>query len=85
MGLCIPIILYIVTLQSILYSMGLCTLIILYIVTLHSILYSMGLAGVRDFDTQKFFEEKQPLCVVYFDVDYSMNPKGNTISVLYIF
>ena len=63
--------------------MGLCTLIILYIVTLHSILYSMGLAGVRDFDTQKFFEEKQPLCVVYFDVDYSMNPKGKVIQYLF--
>ena len=39
--------------------------------------YSMGVAGVRDFDTQKFFEEKKPLCVVYFDVEYSLDPKGN--------
>ncbi len=36
----------------------------------------MGIAGVRDFDTQKFFEEKKPLCVVYFDVEYSLDPKG---------
>ena len=36
----------------------------------------MGIAGVRDMDTQKFFEDKKPLCVVYFDVEYSLDPKG---------
>ena len=41
--------------------------------------YSMGLAGVRNSDNMNFFEEKKPLCVVYYEIDYSMNPKGKCV------
>lgn len=41
--------------------------------------YSMGLAGVRNTDNMNFFEEKKPLCVVYYEIDYSMNPKGKCV------
>ena len=37
----------------------------------------MGLAGVRNVDNKKYFEPKQPLAVVYFNVDYKYNPKGS--------
>ena len=40
---------------------------------------SMGIAGVRSTNNMKFFEEKKPLCVVYYDIDYTLNPKGITI------
>ena len=36
----------------------------------------MGLAGVRTLDNKQFFDPKTPLAVVYFDVDYEHNPKG---------
>ena len=35
----------------------------------------MGIAGVRSPDDMKYYDEK-PLCVVYYDVDYTKNPKG---------
>lgn len=38
--------------------------------------FSMGIAGVRTVDNQKYFEDKRPLCVVYYDIDYALNPKG---------
>ena len=38
----------------------------------------MGIAGVRSPDNVKFFEKK-PLCVVYYDVDYTKNPKGTLL------
>ena len=37
---------------------------------------SMGLAGVRTPDNMAFFDAKRPQAVVYFDVDYERNPKG---------
>lgn len=37
----------------------------------------MGLAGVRTPDNVAFFAPKQPLVVVYFDVDFELNPKGS--------
>ena len=36
----------------------------------------MGLAGVRNKDNMALFEDKKPLAVVYFAVDYVRNPKG---------
>ena len=45
--------------------------------------HSMGLAGVRDSDNVQFFDSKKPLCVVYFDIDYEMNPKGQLLVMLY--
>ena len=38
----------------------------------------MGIAGVRSPDNVKFFDKK-PLCVVYYDVDYTKNPKGTLL------
>ena len=37
---------------------------------------SMGLAGIRTPDNMALFEPKRPLAVVYFDIDYERNPKG---------
>ncbi len=31
---------------------------------------------MRETDTQKYFDDKKPLCVVYYDVEYSLDPKG---------
>lgn len=36
----------------------------------------MGLAGVRTSNNMEFYNAKRPLAVVYFDVDYERNPKG---------
>lgn len=36
----------------------------------------MGLAGVRNQDNRQLFDAKSPLAVVYYDVDYEHNPKG---------
>lgn len=44
----------------------------------------MGLAGVRDPDNAQFFESKKPLCVVYFDIDYEMNPKGQSATSIVV-
>ena len=38
----------------------------------------MGIAGVRSPDNVKLFDKK-PLCVVYYDVDYTKNPKGTLL------
>ena len=43
----------------------------------------MGLAGVRTSDNIQFFDSEKPLCVVYFDIDYEMNPKGQLLAWLY--
>ena len=40
-------------------------------------LHSMGLAGVRNQDNRQFFDAQSPLAVVYYDVDYEHNPKGD--------
>ena len=37
---------------------------------------SMGLAGVRTPDNRQYFDAKNPLTVVYFDIDYEHNAKG---------
>jgi len=37
----------------------------------------MGLAGVRTQDNSEYFDAKKPLAVVYFNVDYTRNPKGS--------
>lgn len=42
---------------------------------------SMGLAGVRTQDNSEYFDAKKPLAVVYFNVDYTRNPKGNAAFV----
>lgn len=42
----------------------------------------MGLVGVRDADNAKFYEAKKPLCVVYYDVDYGLNPKGRRLYLI---
>ena len=39
----------------------------------------MGIAGVRTRDNAKLFEPKKPLAVVYYDLDYVHNPKGQII------
>ena len=36
----------------------------------------MGLAGVRTPDNMALFDANRPQAVVYFDVDYERNPKG---------
>ena len=37
----------------------------------------MGLAGVRTPDNAEFFDARKPLAVVYFNIDYTHNPKGS--------
>ena len=37
---------------------------------------SMGLVGLRTTDNMMFYEDKKPLVVAYFVVDYVRNPKG---------
>lgn len=44
-------------------------------------MHSMGLAGIRNMDNMQFFDEKKPLAVVYFDIDYVRNPKGQLVTV----
>lgn len=43
---------------------------------------SMGLAGVRNRDNMAHFDDKKPLAVVYFAVDYLRNAKGDIHSGL---
>jgi len=40
---------------------------------------SMGLAGLRTTDNMAFFDTKKPLVVVYYEVDYERNPKGESL------
>ena len=51
---------------------------VLILIAIFNLLYSMGIAGVRSPDNVKFFDKK-PLCVVYYDVDYTKNPKGTLL------
>eukprot|EP00731_Ephydatia_muelleri_P016571 Em0009g995a len=37
----------------------------------------MGLAGVRTHDNLALFNDKKPLCVVYYSLDFEKNPKGS--------
>ena len=39
----------------------------------------MGLAGLRTMDNMAFFDAKKPLVVVYYEVDYERNPKGESL------
>lgn len=36
----------------------------------------MGLVGVRNQDNMALFNDKKPLCVVYYSLDFEKNPKG---------
>ena len=36
----------------------------------------MGLAGVRTPDNTELFDARKPLAVVYFNIDYTHNAKG---------
>ena len=42
----------------------------------------MGIAGVRTPDNKQFFDANSPLAVVYYDVDYEHNPKGENRAIL---
>jgi len=39
----------------------------------------MGLAGLRTMDNMALFDTKKPLVVVYYEVDYERNPKGESL------
>lgn len=45
----------------------------------------MGLAGVRTSDNMELYNAKRPLAIVYFDVDYERNPKGENLLSLVLF
>lgn len=36
----------------------------------------MGYAGIRTTDNMALFDAKRPQAIIYFDVDYTRNPKG---------
>ena len=40
----------------------------------------MGLAGVRTIDNMALFDVNKPLVIVYYDVDYERNPKGDQLT-----
>ena len=42
-------------------------------------LHSMGLAGIRTADNMALFDANKPLVVVYYDVDYERNAKGDQL------
>lgn len=39
--------------------------------------FSLGLAGVRTTDNAPEFDSKKPLVVVYYDINFELNPKGS--------
>ena len=56
---------------------SLCVFVPLAMVVFSVCLHSMGLAGVRNPDNRQFFDAQSPLAVVYYDLDYEHNPKGD--------